>query len=499
MRRALLVFHRWAGLIAGLWLLVLGATGILLGHPEWRWPWHVTVPEQWLSQPVGRLLRGTIMRHVIADPADPRVMLGASERGTWWTVDGGANWQPVRFEGLERAPMVYAVVPAAAVDADDPLAGAWLATDDGLWRSGARGRSAVRAGLDGLHVDSLTRGARPQELVGVVDRSRLFRLDTAMPAAAPRWIPLDAVQVSGLPEHVDLFGFTFDLHFGEALLQRATALKVNDFAGLALVVLPLSGLLYWWLPRRWRRQRGVDVATNRARRGTLDWLYRFHAPVLGVLAAIPILYVSVTGAVLGHVEWFQGWAKDVELRRERLLWTYHFRSLEDEVYQVVAAPGDPSRLCIATRLGLLESRDGGASWRRDTALAPARFNLFRSGDHVFASLRAGEHYYRVDGDADWRPLAGPATGLTSAHRSGGAWTLKNSRGFWRGDLSAPLELDRALAVPALAGATFFLFTVDLHTGNFFSPHFRWVNDFVALLVVVLVVTGPILWWRVKWR
>jgi hypothetical protein len=507
MRRWLLKLHRWAGLVAGLWLLVLGATGVLLGHPEWRWQWHVTVPQEWLSQPVGRLLRGTIMRHVISDPDDPRAMLGASERGTWWTTDGGATWTAVSFDGLSRTPMVFAIVAAAPVSsgapgegaAGDPFAGAWLATDDGLWITGEYGRSAHRAGLEGLYVNSLTRGAAPGELVGVVDRSRLFRLDTGRLALAPRWVPVDDVRVSGLPERVDLFGFTFDLHFGEALLQRATALKVNDFAGIALVVLPLTGLLYWWLPRRWRRECAADAAVNRARRVLLGWLYRFHAPMLGVLAAIPILYVSVTGAALGHVEWFEGWAKDVELRRERLLWTYRFASLEHEVYQVVADPRDPARLTITTRLGLLDSTDGGASWQRDAALAAARFNLFRSENHVFASLRAGEHWYRVDGEQAWRTIAGPTTVMTSATRSGGAWTLKNSRGFWRGELGQPMRLEETLTMPALAGATFFLFAVDLHTGNLISTRLRWVNDFVALLVVVLVLTGPILWWRAKWR
>lgn len=499
MRRWLLKFHRWAGLVAGLWLLVLGATGLLLGHPEWRWLWHNTVPQEWLSAPVSRLLRGTVMRYVVADPADPRRMLGASERGTWWTEDGGAHWQAVDFAGEPRAPMVHALVPARAGDAEGGLEGVLIASDDGLWRTTAGARSAERVALAGTYVNSLTRGTTPGEYVGVADKSRLFRIDLARAPIVPTWTALDAVQVRGLPERVDLFGFTFDLHFGEALLQRATALKVNDFAAVALVVLPLSGLLYWWLPKRWRREGAVGAAANRSRRGIMDWLYRFHAPVLGVLAAVPILYVSVTGAVLGHVEWFGSWAKDIELSRTRLLWTYSFRSLEHEVYQVVADREDPARLSIATRLGVLHTDDGGRHWQRDTALPPARFNLFRSGDHVFASLRSEQHWYRADGATAWRALEGPTTALTSATWSGGAWTLKNSRGFWRGALDAPLALDAGLAIPPLAGATWFLFAVDVHTGNVISTQFRWVNDAVAILVVVLLVTGPILWWRQKWR
>lgn len=374
------------------------------------------VAETWLSQLVGRLLRGTIMRHVIADPADPRAIFGASKRGTWWTVDGGTTWHEVRFEGEPRPPMVFAIVPAFAAAmsqfvgerSSDPFAGAWRATDDGLWVTGERGRSARRAALAGMYVNSLTRGAGPSELVGVIHKRGLFRLETARTPFEPRSIDLVDVRVVGLPGWADLFGFTFDLHFGEALLQRATALKVNDFAGLALVLSPLTGAIYWWLPRRRSRSRAQDVIANLTGRRLMDWVYRFHAPVVGLLAAIPMLYLSVTGAVLGHVEWFQGWAKEIELQRERLLWTYRFISLEHEAYQVVADLRNRERVTIATRLGLLETVDGGRSWRHDPDLAAARFNLFRASHYVFASLSAGE--------PSWQPITGPATGLTSGNR-----------------------------------------------------------------------------------
>ena len=53
-RRSLLTLHRWLGLIAGLWLLTLGVTGIFLDHDEWRWLRQVEVPENWLSPSMRR-------------------------------------------------------------------------------------------------------------------------------------------------------------------------------------------------------------------------------------------------------------------------------------------------------------------------------------------------------------------------------------------------------------------------------------------------------------
>jgi hypothetical protein len=230
----------------------------------------------------------------------------------------------------------------------------------------------------------------------------------------------------------------------------------------------------------------------------MDWLYRFHAPVIGVLAAVPILYVAVTGGLLTHPQWLERLTQDVQLRREQLLWTYRFESLRDEVTHVVAYPGEPRRLSIATRLGVLHSGDGGRSWRRDPALAPKAHNLFREGDTVFASPLDRVHWYRRDGADDWRAFTGPVTAITDAARTRDGWLVKNSRSLWSG---APDSGFRPISVPypPADGATAFLFAVDIHTGYVIHRYFKWVNVAAASLVVLLLVTGPVLWWRAKWR
>ena len=78
-RRILLALHRWLGLIAGLWLLTLGVTGIFLDHDEWRWLRQVEVPENWLSPSMKRYLPATVMRYVASDPTDENRWIGGSE------------------------------------------------------------------------------------------------------------------------------------------------------------------------------------------------------------------------------------------------------------------------------------------------------------------------------------------------------------------------------------------------------------------------------------
>ncbi len=139
--------HKWAGLVAGFWLLVLGATGIVLDHDEWRWARQTTVPENWLSPRVARLLPATRMRHIAAEVSESGDIirwLGASERGAWWSEDAGQSWVPVPFDGETGAPQVLSFFRPTASRLD----GTVLATDDGLWIARDGGRRAERLALD---------------------------------------------------------------------------------------------------------------------------------------------------------------------------------------------------------------------------------------------------------------------------------------------------------------------------------------------------------------
>lgn len=489
LNRALLTLHKWAGLAAGSWLLVLGVSGILLDHDEWRWQRQMTVPESWLSTRVARLLPATVMRYVAVDEAQPDRWLGGSERGLWLTEDGGENWSDVSFPGDEKPQVLRFVRPG-----DGSLEGIVVATDDGLWRTTEEGRSIKRYAMEGTRVGSLTAGSHPDELVGVVRHEQIFRISRT-DSSRLEWLNLDRATVTGLPEQVSVYDFVFDLHFGYGIFGRTASTLINDLGGLAMAVLAVSGFLYWFLPWRWRRRSGPGP---RVRRETHRWLYRTHATVFGLLALIPIVYLSVTGIILDHVVGFGNWARDVPMERSSLPPAYQYRSLGEELEQVVAYPGEPRRLSVSTRLGLLHTDDGGKSWRGDSDTGDQGGNLFRVGDRVFFSNNRGMHLQRRDGEREWSQINGPATMV-----SDGVWLdsviyLKNSRGFYRERPSGDFELTD-MKSPPLEGATFYLFVVDVHTGNIIHEQFKWVNDLVGGLAVLLVLTGPVLWWRWKNR
>ena len=489
LNRTLLTVHKWAGLTAAAWLMVLGVTGILLDHDEWRWQRQMTVPESWLSKGVARLLPATVMRYVAMDEARPSHRLGGSERGLWLTTDGGGNWSDIAFpEG--GTPQVLRF----AGPADGSLDGVIVATDDGLWRTAGQGARIERFALQGMRIGSLTSGSHADELIGIVGHERIFRISRSDPSRLT-WLDLNKVNVTGLPRTLSVYDFVFDLHFGYGLFGRTASTLINDFGGLAMAMLAISGFLYWYLPWRWRRRSGP---APQVRRITHTWIYRTHATLFGLLALIPIVYLSVTGILLDHVTAFGDWSRDAPMERSSLPPVYQYRSLGEELEQVVAYPGQPGRLSISTRLGLLHTNNGGRTWRADSRAGSKGGNLFRVGDRIVFSNNTGTHLQRSDGAGDWAPIDGPATMISDGIFLDSALHLKNSKGFYKETPSGQFELTE-MKSPRLEGATFYLFVVDIHTGNVIHAQFKWINDLVGALAVLLVLSGPFLWWRWKNR
>jgi hypothetical protein len=491
--------HKLAGLIALAWLSVLGLTGWVLNHHEWRWSHQWTVPDWVTSARIDRLVRGTIMRSFMADPNDANRYLGGSERGLWVTADAGQTWTDVIWEDTDGLPQIYDFVPGPAND----LNHVWIGTDDGIWIVKDNGTRAVPFALRGHDITSLTPGSHAGELAGVDHHGRIFRLQTADPAAVA-WTEVDNVQVSGLPDTISLPTFTLDLHVGTGLLPQPWSLIVNDYGGIALAILSATGLFFWWLPRRWRHR--APKGHLKRRQKILRWLYRGHGPIIGLLGIVPIVYVSITGAMVDHIEDLIEHGSDVRLPREALPPIYAYKTLVGEINDVIAYPGEPNRLTIATRLGMFNSADAGRTWTVEQAVGEgdgtdaSNVNLIRRDDTVFIGAGSIGQFYRRDGEASFTPLAvnGPKLAITDAARRGGTWYVKMSRSIYAAsNLEATFE-DTKIAYPPLTGTTFFLFLADVHTGNIIHGQWKWVNNLVALMAIVLVLSGPILWWRRKW-
>ncbi|MDG2319002.1 MAG: PepSY-associated TM helix domain-containing protein [Rhodospirillaceae bacterium] len=493
------VIHKWAGLAGLAWLSVLGITGWILDHQDWRWTHQWAVPEWVTSARIDRLVNGTVMRHIEVDQNDPARWIGASERGLWLTENAGEAWVDIPFQGMSGHPQVFRFVPAESHGLDL----IYLATDDGIWTISSDEAAAQPFALHGQPISALGQGSTTTELVGAVHHGQLFRFDVRVPDEVT-WIDVDEVVVHGLPETVSLYNFIFDLHVGEGTLPQPWSILINDYGGISMGTLGLTGLMFWWLPRKWRNQ--APKRELKKRQQILRWLYRCHGPVIGILAIIPILYLSITGIAVDHIFFLMDKGKGIPLARENLTPIYDYTSLEGEITHVVAFPGDPSSYAVATRFGVLNSDDGGRTWAVDESLPTTlgtdagNVNLFREGEFIFVGVGSKGNGYRKIDETGWTFVEMPADllAITDVTRRGDTWYLKNSRGISSGTFNDNVFEATNIPYPALEGTTFFLFMADVHTGNTFHSEFIWVNDLVALMAIILAITGPLAWWKRKW-
>lgn len=491
-----LKIHRWAGLAAVVWLTLLCATGIILGHPEWRWTAQTETPAEWSSTRVARISPATIMRY-IAVSADESRFIGASERGFWYSDDKGSSWNNIAFAGASGTPQVKKLIGAHSGNLEDVM----IATDDGVWRVTRRGLGAERVGLDGEFVSSISEGADPGTLLAVLDESELVTLDIETGAITP--VDIKAI-VSGLSEKLPFYRVMMDLHFGHGILPGAGSLWLNDIAGAVMIILGITGLLSWWLPKRWKKNR----TPGKTRQTIYKWLFRAHAPVLGFIGLIPILIVTTTAIPMNHILDFIPWSRGMEVERASLPPAYQATSFGHTIRGAVAFPGQPDRLQMTTRFGILESNDRGQSWRVETSLPlPPSMNmtgggLFRVGDRVFAAFSGGRNFWRQDNQTEWTKIDGPQRAITSAARSSGdTWFVKNSKAIFRGSFSdgaAPMIESGVTFKNAALGTPFYLFAADVHAGVIFHDEWGWFNDVITILAIILALSGPIVWLRKKW-
>jgi hypothetical protein len=76
-------WHKWSGIVAAVWLLVLGFTGFMIDHREWHWLWHSTVSESWIPERVVKNARSSVVRVMRINPQNPDQQLAGGERGFW--------------------------------------------------------------------------------------------------------------------------------------------------------------------------------------------------------------------------------------------------------------------------------------------------------------------------------------------------------------------------------------------------------------------------------
>lgn len=493
-RSAALKLHRWLGLSAMAWLVVLGTTGIVLDHPEWRWAKQWTVTEAFgTAHVLEEEAKGTMLRQFQINPDNPSQWLAGGERGLWRSADAGRTWQSVEYSAADGVPALLSIAPLP----DAPWTRIFIGTDDGIWVVDGGSGPARRFALAGHSVSELIAGSQDATLVGTADGRRVFSLPLAQPDQIS-WTDLADSTIGNAPARIGLPRIATDLHFGNGMARGALSTLISDFAGIAIVVLALTGLLQWWLPRRWRRRKQSLSAGTR--RNIYRWLFRGHGPVIGLLAIVPIVLLSLSGIFFDHPRALMRTMANVSISSALLPTAFRPKNPAGEIRGLATAPGGWS---IMTRLGVLHSADRGATWLFDfeaPLLSHLKGGMIGMSQHdgvTFLGTHGGPNFYRTPDAPAWQPIPNLRMMIQDAQRIGDEWYMKGSGGFIRGSLDGrftPLDTN----LPDVTGMPFYNFLVDLHTGLVFHDQWIWVNDLVAVIAILLAISGLVNWLYRRW-
>lgn len=484
--------HKWMGLTAASWLIVLGLTGFLLDHRDtWRWLWKDGIATSYIKEDVVKKSNGHIKYYQI-NPVNTYQHIAAGLTGIWWSGNEGENWLATRFIDYKKSPMVSSVL----FSTDNKL---WIATDDGLWKSVNGGITASRQTLQGEWVSAIDVDNERNIITGVIDRSRVFKYH--IETGQLDFLNLKPVNVGSLPESIDLSRFTRDIHYGRGVFTSYISLLWNDIAAIALILLPVTGFLFYWLPKKWRKEKNSNIKTKHSvKKHSMRWLFRLHGPSLGLVAAIPIIYISLTGILLDHAKELRGWMKSVQVPRSWQTPVYDLSSWQGEIYGIVNDRSNIDKFSIATRLGLFTTDDNGVTWSRDRLLNDKSnfiWSLRRHGDDIYIGGMGSPNLVK-EGDGSWRLIKGVGhmpSDITIDADKNSVW--KGRHGIHYGNLNEGFVKGKT-ALPAINYVPWFYIIDGLHSGILIHTQWKWVNDFISILAIFLVITGLIRWWHKKW-
>lgn len=203
--RSVYTWHRWLGVIASLFVLLLATTGLVLNHSD----------DLKLNQ---RYICGAFLlkpyQVMLEAPA-----LGLEGSGHWWTLH--ADWLWYDTQPLMRAP-----TGSLLVRSGDDIA---LQSPDGDWHLFAPNGALIERG---------TRNVDPSTIADhqPLPESLVATLQTKAPCQQVSWER-----------------WLLDLHAGR--LFGAHGSKLMDAAAILFIVLACSGLVLWQRFRRSRKPR----------------------------------------------------------------------------------------------------------------------------------------------------------------------------------------------------------------------------------------------------
>ena len=239
------------------------------------------------------------------------------------------------------------------------------------------------------------------------------------------------------------------------------------------------------------------------RRYTLFLLHKYSGLAAGLILAL----LAFTGFFLDHENFDFLWQIEINDR-----WIpasmQAKKSRSVEAYRVDVE--NPQHILVGSRRGFYLSRDGGASFSKTLEHQVLTLDVHRAGgkedyQRIYVGTTDGI-FFSQDGGGHWKSLAlsgQPITGLTV--REGTIHAVVDKRSLYRvnpvGQTAVPLQWSPPASEVLPQSITLGRLVRDLHYGRGLvdGDVSLYFNDFLALLLLMLSVSGYVIYIKVRQR
>ena len=431
--------HKFAGLSAGLVLLILGITGFFIDHDKWSFLYSTTfknVPNV-VKEADKRLFEAYWI-----DPNDYNHRIVGGKRGIFESHDGAKSF--VKMTDLQ----------CLAIRSD--VDGMYAATSDGIYK--LVNSSWQPFALRGEYINAIS--VSKKNITAAIEKHELVVVGKNDAKILSRSIV--EIDPSQLKESIKLSRFVRDLHYGRGLFDGDLSLLINDYGAIVISFLAISGYLIWWLIRKKSNPR-----LSRK-------LIKLHANWFAIIATIPLFILAVTGIFLDHSSGLAKFMKSVTISHSILPPVYD--SLKHDIWSV---DYDDETFRIGNRYGIYKSKDL-KNWELDSrGLA---FRMIRKGDILYVS-GMGSPNRMLNGE--WSILRKTPHMFRDLSKLGKSTQYFSTCG------------SEVKGVPEFEDATFYSLMATLHDGTFFASWWVWINDYASVALILLGITGTLRWYKKK--
>jgi hypothetical protein len=436
--------HKYSALIATGFLIILVASGIFLNHKTWDFLYKIEIPNSYLPKSLKSVDNKLIQSYTYTKAG----VLFASKKGIFYKANTELKYKKV----LDLQTL--------SIREDRNKNIFYAGTSEGIYKSKDNGLSWSFFALDGLYVNSLS--IYKNKLLVSIDKSLLILLSSDAFIISKTIVNIEKKELN---ESVSLSRLVRDLHYGRGIFDEDLSLYLNDFASFWILFLIFTGFMIYIYIRR------IKKGENLSHR--LKIFLNLHLNSLFLFAFIPIVLLVITGIFLDHSKYFKDFLKSNTVKNSYLPPVY--QSLKADIWAVDLYK---DKIRIGNRFGIYVSSNM-KTWKLENK------------GFVYGLKRINNTLY--------------ISGMGSSNRiyTNNKYLKAQNTPHMYKDVNVVNEKIEYFSkhskdkIPKTENSTLYAIFLSLHDGTFFASWWIFINDFVSVLLLILLFTGTIRWFSKK--